>query len=128
MKYFLLISTLLISLSSLAKGKDLPEAFYNCWSASYEEDSETSKVKTFRLCDYKFPPKMFRPTIKINKGGTCQVLHVGPTDQHFYVDCTWTYDKKKKRVTIVDKDKKVEMKFIVRSVDKDLMKIVQETP
>lgn len=104
----------------------VPEALYNCWSASYEEDNEKTAVKTFRNCDYKFPPKMFRPTVKINKDGTAQVLHVGPTDMHEFVECTWTYDKRKKRVTVLDKSKKVEMKFKIKRVEKDILKIVEE--
>lgn len=70
---------------------------------------------------------MFRPTVEFKNDGTCQVLHVGPTDNHFYVNCTWTYDKRKKRVVVIDKDKKVEMKFKIKSIDKDVLKIVSET-
>jgi len=127
MKNIVIICILFLSLSSFAQINKAPEALINCWSASYEEDKEKSDVKTYRICDYKFPPARFRPTVKFNKDGTCQVLHLGATDMHTYVDCTWTYDKKKKRVTVVDKDKKPEMKFKIKKVEKDVLKIVQES-
>lgn len=127
-KLILLLSFILpLGISAQKKDKNAPPAeLFQCWSGSIEEDDIKSNKRTYRLCDYKFPPSMWRPTVKFENNGTCQVLHLGATDLHYYVDCTWTYDKKKKRITVVDKDKKLEMKFKIISVNKEVLKFASE--
>ncbi len=126
MKKIFLFSSFLISLFGFAQKKSAlpPENLFACWSASYEENIETAKEKLYRPCDYNFPPSRFRQSIVFDKRGTCQVLHVGETDAHYYVDCKWTYDKKKKIVSIADDKGKVKMKIKIVSVDKEKLKII----
>ncbi|MCW3078475.1 MAG: hypothetical protein JWO32_3084 [Bacteroidetes bacterium] len=125
MKKLLLLSTLLIVLTSLGQKKSsLPDIFYSCWSASYEENKEGSQEKLYRPCDHQFPMSRFRQSIVFDKNGTCKVLHVGETDAHYYVDCKWTYDKKKKILDINDDKGKVKMKMKLVSVDKQTLKFI----
>lgn len=126
MKKIILIGSLLLSLVGFAQKKSAlpPEAFFACWSASYEENQETDKEKLFRPCDYNFPPSRFRQTMVFDKKGTCQVLQIGETDAHYFADCRWTYDKKKKLVNIADDKGKIKMKIKIVSVDKEKLKIV----
>jgi hypothetical protein len=101
-----------------------PEAFYNCWSASYEEDQANSMTKNFRSCDYdKFPPSRFRQQLTFNKDGSCKVLNLGATDAHFFSEHKWTYNKKKKTVSILGNDGKEFMKFKINSVVKDRLNV-----
>lgn len=101
-----------------------PADLFNCWSASYEEDEASSMTKNFRLCDYdKFPPSRFRQQLQFSKDGMVKILNVGATDAHFFSDHKWTYDKKKKLVTILDKDGKAFMRFKINSVAKDKLKV-----
>lgn len=106
------------------KKSALPDLMFKCWSASYEENKETSKEKLYRPCDHSFPMSRFRQSIVFDKNGTCKVLHVGETDAHYYVDCKWTYDKKKKIMNINDDKDKVKMKMKIVSVDKETLKII----
>lgn len=126
MKKIILLSSFLISLCSFSQKRSAspPESLFACWSASYEENIETAKEKIYRPCDYNFPPSRFRQSIVFDKKGTCQVLHVGETDAHYYVDCKWTYNKRKKIMNIADDKGKVKMKMKIVSVDKKKLKII----
>lgn len=126
MKRIIAAIMLFMAMKGFSQTKCAPENLFQCWSASYEDDKENTKENTYRNCDYKFPPKMFRPTVKFSKDGTCQVLHLGATDIQSYVDCKWAYNKRKKRITVTNNEKKTEMKFRIKSIDKDVMKIVSE--
>lgn len=112
------------TLSAQKSKTGIPEAFYNCWSASYEEDDANTMTKNFRNCDYdKFPPSRFRQQITFNRDGTCKVLNLGATDAHFFTENKWTYDKRKKLVSILDDKGKPFMRFKINAVEKGRLKI-----
>ncbi|MGZ4090512.1 MAG: hypothetical protein ACXVNO_07315, partial [Bacteroidia bacterium] len=104
MKKILILTNLLFALTAFSQKKSsaLPGALVKCWSASYEENKETSKEKIYRSCDHEFPASRFRQSIVFEKNGTCKVLHIGEADAHYYVDCKYVYDKKKKTIDISD--------------------------
>jgi hypothetical protein len=125
MKKLLLIFGLLTSLVTVGQKKgSLPNEFYTCWAASYEENKEESSEKIYRPCLNEFKPSRFRQNISFDKNGTCKVLMVGEADAHYHVNCKWTYDKKKKTVSIGDEKNKVKMKFKIVQVNKDILKII----
>lgn len=126
MKKLIFISTLFMALAGFAQRKTSgpPAALFACWAASYEENKEDNQEKLYRSCDHKFPPSRFRQTIDFDKSGTCKVLAVGETDAHYFVDCKWVYDKKKKVINISDDKGKVKMKMKIISADKELLKVI----
>ena len=125
MKKIIILFNLLLALGMQAQKKSsgIPVDLYKCWSASYEENKETSKEKIYRNCEYAFPPSRFRQSIIFEKDGTCKVLHVGEADAHYYVDCKYVYNKKKRTINISDEKGKVKMKFKVISVNKEILKV-----
>ena len=101
----------------------MPDAFYNCWLASYEEDEPNTNIKIYRPCDYKeFKPSMFRQSITYEKNGVCKYLQLSPNDAHYFVEGKWIYNKKKKVVTIKDDKNKDVFKFKIKKLEKTLMK------
>ena len=126
MKNIIAVILLFFSVKGIAQTKGAPLSLINCWSASYEEDKENSKENMYRSCDYKFPPKIYRPTVKFNTDGTCQVLRLGPTDTQDFVNCKWTYNKRKKLVTVINSENKTEMKFCIKHIEPGLMKTISK--
>ena len=119
---------LLLPLITLAQKpfKKVPEELHSCWSLSFEEDSKDGKDRKFRNCTYTFPTSRFRPSVEIMKDGKCKLNHLGATDILTMEDATWTWDKKKKRVIVINKDKITEMKFRIISISKEEMKVKWE--
>ena len=102
----------------------MPDAFFNCWRASYEEDDEKTNIKNYRPCDYKeFRAAMYRQSITFDKNGQCDYLQLAPNDAHFFVKGKWSYNKKRKMVTVKDDKDKVVYKFKVNGIEKSLTKI-----
>lgn len=126
MKKLIFISTIFMALTAFGQKKTSgpPAALFACWAASYEENKENNQEKLYRPCDYNFPPSRFRQNIIFEKNGTCKVLAVGETDIHYFVDCKWVYDKKKKLVNVYDDKGKVKMKLKIISADKELLKVL----
>jgi hypothetical protein len=124
-----LITLLLLFIASFMNAQrstvsSAPADLFQCWSASYEEDEANSMTKSFRLCDYdKFPPSRFRQQLQFGKDGMVKILNVGATDAHFYSDHKFTYNKKKKLVTVLDDKGKAFMRFKLNSVAKDKLKL-----
>ncbi|MCE3228507.1 MAG: hypothetical protein K0S32_3058 [Bacteroidetes bacterium] len=125
MKNLILILLTCLSISVFAqKKKNLPETFYTCWAAAYEEDDQKANTKVYRQCDFKnFKPSFYRQRFVFKKDGTCQVLMIGETDAHYFLDCKWTYNKKKGLVAITETTKKLEIVFQVLSSDAEVLKV-----
>jgi hypothetical protein len=128
MKNLIIITLTCLSLGVFAqKKKNLSETFYTCWAASYEEDDQKTNIKVYRQCDYKdFKPSFYRQRFIFKKDGTCQVLMLGETDAHYFLDCKWTYNKKKGLVTITDGKKKVDTRFVVMKSDAEVLKVMMQ--
>ena len=119
--------TLLVTLCGNAQVKTSapPKEFFTCWKASYEESNEKTKTDVYRPCTYsKFRPSMFRLEIEFFNDGKCKFLHVGPTDDHYYVDGKWVYDKNTKTISVLDDKDKLTYKFKIKKVGKELMKTI----
>ncbi|MBK9285136.1 MAG: hypothetical protein IPM51_12620 [Sphingobacteriaceae bacterium] len=97
------------------------EDLINCWSRSFEDENQNAKVAAFRNCDYQFPPRIYRPTVKLEANGKCQILHIGESDIRSFKEGTWTFSKRKKRVTVINGNKVIEMKFRIKKMEKDFI-------
>ena len=97
------------------------ENLINCWSRSFEDEKEDAKTAAFRNCDYEFPPRIYRPTVKLEANGKCQILHIGETDIRSFKEGKWKYHKRKRRVTVINQKNIVEMKFRIKRMEKDLL-------
>jgi hypothetical protein len=127
-KNLIIVCLLCISVNYSAQNakSKMPDVFFNCWSASYEEDDQTgaNKEKTYRPCDYKqFKPSMYRQNITFHKDGKCTYLAFAPNDAHYFEEGKWTSDKKGKLITVTKPDGKVAYKIKIDSLKKDLMKL-----
>lgn len=120
---FLVISS---PIFSQQKKETLQDAIQICWSRSMEDEKEADKKYVFRNCEYNFPPRPYRPTVKLEKDGKCQILHLGETDIHSWDQGTWTYNKKKKRVVVTNSKGQVEMKFRISYYEANFMKVKWE--
>jgi len=121
-KMIILAFMFLVGIASAqdTKTSTVPEAFYNCWLASYEEDEANSVKKNYRQCDYGlFPPSRFRQQLTFRKDGTCRVLNLGVTDAHFFTENKWTFNENTKLVVIYDDKGKPFMQFKINYVDKN---------
>lgn len=125
MKNIIIAITLLVSINCAAtiKKTTLPKEFFTCWKSAHEEKDEKAKTQIFRPCTNEFRPSMFRLSIEFFADGKCKYLHAGATDAHYFVDGTWTYNKRKKIVTVFDDKKKIEYRFKVIEVKGDMLKI-----
>jgi hypothetical protein len=125
MKYLIIAIVTFLSFGAFAqKKKNLPETFYKCWAAAYEEDDQKANTKVYRNCEYKdFKPSFYRQRFIFKKDGTCQVLMIGETDAHYYLDCKWSYTKKKGLVTITEPTKKLKIVFQVLNSDAEVLKV-----
>jgi hypothetical protein len=112
------------TVSAQKKNKAAPETLLNCWSRSFEDDKE--KTVAMRNCDFNFPPRMYRPSVKLESNGVCQILHIGETDIRSFEPGTWTYNKCKKRVTVTNKNNLVEMKFKIKKIETNYMDVIWE--
>jgi hypothetical protein len=110
------------------KTQSPPKDFFACWKASHEESNEKTKTDIYRSCSYsKFGPSMFRLEIEFFKDGKCKFLHVGPADDHYYVEGKWVYDGKTKIISVLDDKGNLTYKFKIKKVSKDLMKTISLT-
>ncbi len=125
MKNLIIAAVLLISMNCAAtiKRTPLPPEFFTCWKSAHEEKDEKAKIQVFRPCTNEFRPSMFRLSIEFFKDGKCKYLHAGPTDNHYFVEGTWTYNSRTKIVTVFDDKKKREYKFKVIEAKGDILKI-----
>ncbi len=130
MKKILIACLLIVSIAFKAQTKK-PETpskdLFSCWKASYEENNEKRKTQVFRSCSYtKFAPSMFRLEIEFFADGKCKYLHVGPTDNHYYVEGKWTYNKKTKKLNIEDDKGSIEYKFKFKEIKNDVLILVTQ--
>lgn len=123
----LLFSCLLftaVTISAKTNKSALPEVFYKCWMASYEDDDQKTMVRHYRSCDYKeFKPTRYRQSITFEKNGVCKYLQLSPTDAHFIVEGKWSYNHKTKLISVSDDKGAPVFKFRIKSVDKSVMTV-----
>ncbi len=124
-RYFLIACLFFISSCFIAQKTTYPpKEFYACWKAAHEENNEKAKTNVFRSCTYTFGPSMFRFEIEFFADGKCKYLHVGPTDNHYYVEGKWNYDKKKKVIIVKDDTGKISYKYKIKDVNKEKLTLV----
>lgn len=125
MKNIIITVILFISVNcmAIAKKAALPKEFFTCWKSANEEKDEKAKMQIFRPCTNEFRPSMFRLSIEFFADGKCKYLHAGATDAHYFVDGKWSYNARKKIVTVFDDKKKIEYRFKVIEVKGDILKI-----
>lgn len=126
-KTILLILFLPLSIAINAQTKTSlpPKEFFACWKASYEESNEKTRADVYRPCAYsKFKPSMFRLEIEFFIDGKCKFLHIGPTDNHYFVDGKWIYDSNKKIISVLDEIGKPTFKFAIKKVSKEVLKTI----
>jgi hypothetical protein len=101
----------------------LPDVFYQCWAASYEEDNDAVTIfKTYRPCNYKeFKPGMYRHRIEFFRDGKCKWLRMAPNDAHYFVDGVWTYQRG--MVTVRNAKDQVIFKFRIKNLKQNRMNI-----
>ena len=102
----------------------MPDAFYQCWAASYEEDNDAVTVsKTYRPCNYKeFKPGMYRHRVEFFRDGKCKWLRMAANDAHYFVDAKWIY--RKGIITVKDDKELVVFKFRIKNLKQNRMNIV----
>jgi len=125
-KQIIITAILLITVNTniaVAKKAPLPKEFFTCWKSAHEEKDEKAKTQVFRPCTNEFRPSMFRLSIEFFADGKCKYLHAGATDAHYFVDGKWSYNKRKKIITVFDDKKKIEYRFKVIEVKGDILKI-----
>jgi len=125
-KIFFLFLVISSPIFSQRKKETLQDAIQICWSRSMEDEKDENKNYVFRNCDYNFPPRMYRPSVKLEKDGKCQILHIGEADLRSWEEGTWTYNKRKKRVVVTNKRAQVEMKFRITYYEANFMKVKWE--
>jgi hypothetical protein len=125
MKHLIIAIFTLITVSGFAqKNKDLPDNFYTCWIASFEEDNQSANTQVYRHCDNRsLKPGPHRQRYDIQKDGSCKVLLLDDTGASYFIDAKWTYDKSTGVVSVTGDNQKFASKFEVLSVGNDKLVI-----
>jgi hypothetical protein len=102
----------------------MPEVFYRCWTASFEEDAESANVfETYRPCDFKnFKVAMFRRRMEFFKNGKCKWLQLAANDAHYFIECVWIY--KRGKIFIKNEKEETLFKFKIEHLAHNRMNIV----
>ena len=113
-----------INCSAQSDQARMPDIFYKCWTASYEEDAEAANIfETFRPCDYKeFKAGMFRQKIEFYKNGKCKWLQMAPNDAHSLIDALWIY--KFGKIIVKNEKKETIIKFRIEHLAGNRMNIM----
>ncbi len=94
----------------------------NCWTHSYEEQTQ-DELKIYRPCAYKtFPPSRYRNTFTLNADNTCQASVLSPTDAHYNQGGNWTFNENTKILEINNGQVKI-YKVIELTKDKLTVKV-----
>lgn len=102
----------------------MPEVFYKCWAASYEEDAKAANLyETYRPCDQiNLAGNLFRKKIEFFKNGKCKWLQMAPNEEHFFIDAVWVY--KRGKIIVRDNAKAILFKFEIEHLVFNRMKIM----
>jgi hypothetical protein len=100
----------------------MPDAFYQCWAASHEED-DNAFFDTYRPCNYKeFKAGMYRHRVEFFRDGNCKWLRMAANDAHYFVDGKWSY--RKGNITVKDNKDQVVFKFSIKNLKQNRMNVV----
>ncbi len=103
-------------------GDKAPEALYNHWVHSHEEDTEEAKV--YRPGSYEFPPSRGREGFQVLEDGTFLYHAIAPADGNITKKGIWKWEDGKLKA-YMDEGKEPEMAMEVMEVEEGVLKVRQ---
>lgn len=104
-----------------------PSSLLNCWTHSYEEETQQG-TELFRPCDYKeFGPSHYRQRMILKEDNQASYLQLSPVDAHTMVDGTWQYNNQTKTLRILDSTGMEFRNYIVERITADQL-VLRQNP
>ncbi len=98
---------------------------FQSWTHSREEEENLyDKEQIFRPSNYRvFAPSRFRMIYEFSKNGNCSWFVLHPANRHYMEDGKFTFDPKRKEITIFNKSSEIIEKFKILNLGKDKLTI-----
>jgi hypothetical protein len=104
----------------------LPNAIFQQWLHSYEEDG--GDIKVYRPMSYDFPPARGRTGLEFKPDGTVVDLRIGPADAHQGIDARWQTDSAGRLRITYPGNARASLLLEVVQADENVLKVRQKSP